>query len=205
MSAPVPNTHAGNSFGIRRAPVVMLVIDMLSDFEFPDGNAVLRVAKRIAPRIARLKARAAALRIPCVYINDNFGLWRSDVEALVRYCRRTGSKGAEIARSLQPGAKDFVILKPRHSAFYATPLASLLDEARTKRLILTGVSSHQCILFTANDAHLRHLELAVPPDCVGAPELGQTRFAIKYFRTVLGADVRGSKYALRPQGHAGYS
>jgi nicotinamidase-related amidase len=105
---------------------------------------------------------------------------------------RPGSKGADVAKSLHPGPKDFVILKPRHSAFYATPLASLLEQAGTQHLILTGVSTHQCILFTANDAHVRHLNLAVPSDCVGAPSAGQTRFALRYFSTVLGANVRES-------------
>jgi nicotinamidase-related amidase len=167
----------------------MLVIDMLSDFRFPDGDAVLRAARRIAPRIARLKERAAAQRIPCVYINDNFGPWRSDIEALLKYCTSLKSKGAEVAALLRPDSKDFVILKPRHSAFYATPLASFLDEAKTQRLILTGVSGHQCILFTANDAHLRQLKLTVPADCVGSPRASETRFALKYFRTVLGAQV----------------
>jgi nicotinamidase-related amidase len=181
--------RTANSFGIHRAPIAMLIIDMLSDFEFPDGDAVLRSARRIAPRIARLKARAAAQRIPCVYINDNFGLWRSDVGAILEYCAQRGAKGAEVTRALKPGPKDLVMLKPRHSAFYATALSLLLDEAGTKRLILTGVSSDQCILFTANDAHLRQLDLTVPPDCIGAPSVGQTQFALRYFRTVLGAEV----------------
>jgi len=176
-----------NSFGVHRAPTVMLVIDMLSDFRFPDGDAVLRAAKRIAPKIVRLKQRAAALQIPCVYINDSFGKWRSDVTALLEHC--TNSKGAEVTTLLRPDIKDFVILKPRHSAFYATPLASFLDEAKTRRLILTGVSGHQCILFTANDAHLRQLALTVPSDCIGSPSTTETQFALKYFRTVLGAQI----------------
>jgi nicotinamidase-related amidase len=184
--------RSSNSFGIHRAPTILLVIDMLSDFEFPDGEAVLRAAKRLAPRIAQLKARAAARRIPCIYVNDNFGLWRSDIGAIVAHCARPRSKGADVTKSLQPGPNDLVLLKPRHSAFYATPLPSLLDAAGTKRLILTGVSSHQCILFTANDAHLRQLDLTVPSDCVGAASAGQTRFALRYFSTVLGADICNS-------------
>jgi isochorismate hydrolase len=184
--------RATNSFGLRHAPTVLLVIDMWSDFKFPDGEAVLRSAERVAPRIARLKTRAAAQRIPCIYINDSFGLWRSDLRTILEYCGGPQSRGNHVTKTLTPGPKDFVVFKPRHSAFYATPLASMLEEAGTQHLILTGVSSHQCILFTANDAHLRELDLTIPGDCIGAPSAAQTRFALTYFRTVLGANIRNS-------------
>jgi nicotinamidase-related amidase len=88
-----------NSFGIHRASTALLVIDMLSDFGFPDGDAVLRSARRIAPRIWRLEARAAARRLSCIYINDNFELWRSDVTAIVAHCARTSVPTSDAASS----------------------------------------------------------------------------------------------------------
>jgi nicotinamidase-related amidase len=122
-------------------------------------------------------------------VNDNPGRWRSDGAALIRNAMAADSKGAEVAATLQPGKDDYFILKPRHSAFFATPLELLLDHMGARRLILTGVSSHQCVLFTANDAHLRNYELIVPSDCVAGPSQAQTSFALKYFRSVLGAKV----------------
>jgi nicotinamidase-related amidase len=184
---------AAAPFGIPRAKTVLLILDMISDFDFPDGPSVLRAARRIAPRIAAFKARATKARIPAVYVNDNLGRWRSDITALVSRCTLDGAPGREVVRQIAPLEKDFVLLKPRHSAFYATPLAALLEAAGTERLILTGVSTHQCVLFTANDAHLRELELTVASDCVGAAKTSQSRFALKYFASVLGADVRPSE------------
>jgi nicotinamidase-related amidase len=84
-------------------------------------------------------------------------------------------------------------LKPRHSAFYGTPLDVLLTHLGTRRLILTGVSSHQCVLFTANDAHVRDLDLIIAVDCVGAPTARETRFAFQYFKSVLGAQLAASR------------
>lgn len=183
--------HA-DSFGIRRAPTVLLILDMLSDFNFPQGEALLRAARRIAPRIAHLKSRVAKYGIPAIYVNDNLGPWRSSLKALIAACTSPPALGAEVVELLEPNERDLVVMKPRHSAFYATPLAAMLDEAKTSRLILTGLSSHQCVLFTANDAHLRELELCIPADCIGAPSAAQTRFALKYFGAVLGADVHAS-------------
>jgi len=179
-------------FGISRARTVLLILDVITDFEFPDGEAVLRSARRIAPRIAALKNRAARARIPTIYVNDNLGRWRSDLATLVSRCVGERAMGRDVVKAIAPDEHDFVLLKPKHSGFYATPLAALLEAAGAKRLILTGLSTHQCVLFTANDAYLREFELVIPSDCVGAPDRRQSQFALRYFRTVLNADVRPS-------------
>lgn len=172
-----------------RSPAVLLILDMISDFDFPDGAAVARAARRIAPAIARLKARAAAARISCIYVNDNPGRWRSDSPALIAHCLEPGRKGRDIVEQLKPSDTDYFVLKPRHSAFYATPLDVLLEHIGAKRLILTGVSSLQCVLFTATDAHVRSFEVIVPSDCIGGPSSRDGRFALRYFDEVLNAKV----------------
>jgi isochorismate hydrolase len=61
-----------------------------------------------------------------------------------------------------------------------------------QRIILTGVSSNQCVLFTANDAYVRDLELLIPRDCISARSRKDTRLALQYFTSVLDADVAPS-------------
>jgi nicotinamidase-related amidase len=175
-----------------RSPAALLILDMISDFRFPDGPAVRRAARRIAPRIAALKQRAEKAGIARIYVNDNPGRWRSDSQALVQQCLHPRAPGADVVRLVRPGDSDYFIMKPRHSGFYATPLEVLLEHLGTRRLILTGVSSHQCVLFTANDAHLRNYELIVPSDCVGDPDPRETRFSLRYFDKVLGARINPS-------------
>lgn len=172
-----------------RSSTVVLILDMISDYRFPQAGPVLRAAKTIAPRIARLKARAHAAGLAVCYVNDNPGRWRSDLTALLADTLSPRARGADVVELLKPGPKDYFVLKPRHSAFYATPLDALLSHWHARRLILTGVSSHQCVLFTANDAHVRNFEIVVPRDCIGAPSAADTRFAVKYFKTVLKADT----------------
>lgn len=176
----------------QRSPTVLLVIDMLSDFRFEDGATVFEAARAIAPAIRKLKQRAARAGIPAIYVNDNIGRWRSDSAGIVRHCRARGSRGAPIARLLAPTPRDCFVLKPRHSGFYATPLDALLEQFGARSLILTGVSSHQCILFTANDAYVRGFKLRVPGDCVASPAAGEIRFALRYFASVLKADITPS-------------
>lgn len=179
-----------------RAAAALLIMDMISDFDFPDGARFARAARRIAPRIQRLKERAGRAGIATIYTNDNPGRWDSDRAALLARCGDAESPGADIVKRLAPAEQDYFILKPRHSAFYATPLEELLRALGTRRLILSGVSSHQCVLFTATDAHVRHYELVVPSDCIAAPTAGATRFALKYFSSVLGARI-GQSTGLR--------
>jgi len=175
-----------------RSASVLIILDMISDYRFPDGAQVLRAARRIAPRIRALRERMRAAHLATLYVNDNLGRWRSDMRQLIEHCAAPTAKGADVTDMLAPHPLDYFILKPRHSAFYATPLEALLDHLRARRLILTGVSSHQCVMFTANDAHVRNFELLIPRDCIAAPTTADTRFALKYFSSVLDANTTAS-------------
>ena len=174
----------------------LLILDMLSEFRFPDALRLLPSALRIAPRIARLRAHARASGMPVIYVNDTRGKWESDQTAFVKRCREPGARGSEIARQLQPAPEDYFIFKPRHSAFYATPLKELLERLEAATLVLTGQTSHQCVLFTAMDAYVRKFSLVVPPDCIGAPTAAHTRHALFILeealkaRTPLSASLR---------------
>jgi len=181
-----------NGWPPERAATVLIILDMISDFDFPDGTRILRSARRIAPRIYNLKERMHAAGLATIYVNDNLGPWRSDMPQLVRQCKTEGVKSADVTAMMAPRPHDYFVLKPRHSAFYATPLEHLLNHLQAQRLILTGVTSHQCVMFTANDAHVRNFELIVPRDCIAAPKPADTNFALKYFSSVLNADTRPS-------------
>lgn len=148
----------------------LLVIDMLSDWRFPDAEPLLAAALRAAPRIAALKARCQAIGIPTVYVNDNQGRWRSDFRALVQEVMDCEGAAAEICRVLAPEADDYFVLKPKHSGFYETPLNLLLQHLHVRRLVITGVSTEHCILMTASDAHMRDFKVACPRDCIASSD-----------------------------------
>ena len=164
---------------------VLLILDMVSCWDFPDGAALQRQAARAAPCIARLKGRCLEARVPVIYANDNSGQWRSDFKFVVDESLAPGSLGTGITRQLAPGADDYFILKPKHSAFFATPLEILLDHLRARRLLVTGVAGDQCVLNTAVDARMRDFEVVVPSDCIASLTPERNRRAIDHLGDVL--------------------
>ena len=100
-----------------------------------------------------------------IYVNDNFGQWRSDGSKLLDYCVRPEAIGKSFVEQIQPDKDDYFVLKPMHSGFYQTPLDVLLRYLDASTLILSGLTTNSCIVCTAHDAKMRGFELHVPSDC----------------------------------------
>jgi nicotinamidase-related amidase len=171
-----------------KSSAALILIDVINHFEFPDGQRILRQALPIAPRLARLKARARKAGIPSIYVNDNFGQWRSDAAKLVDYCLRPESAGRKFVEDLRPVDDDYFVLKPMHSAFFQTPLEILLRYLGATNLILCGLATNSCIVCTAHDANMREFRLFVPSDCSAARSPREHRQAIEHIKEM--ADAR---------------
>jgi nicotinamidase-related amidase len=167
----------------------LLLIDFMNPFDFDGGAALAPRALMAARRTARLREKMRAAHVPVVYANDNFGRWEADFAAVIAHCRRQGGASAQIANLLAPAPGERSILKPRHSAFFGTPLEFLLDELRIDELVLTGIAADSCIMFTAHDAYLRKYALWVPGDCVASEQDAYRRAALAYMTRTLKADV----------------
>ncbi len=172
--------------------VALLIIDMINDLEFEGGEQMLEAATRVADRIATLKRRARASGVPVIYANDNFGRWRSDFRDVVDHCLSGSTRGRPLAERLHPEEEDYFVLKPKHSAFYATALETLLEHLGSRRLILTGISGDICVLFTASEAYLRDFIVHVPEDCLASRTAEDNRRALEYMERVLHADTTPS-------------
>ena len=138
-----------------------MLIDVLTTFQFPDGDAILQGALKVRDTLLKLKTRARQAGIPVLYVNDNFGDWRSEKEVLMGRCLE--AKGSQFVRPLLPDSEDYFVLKPLHSAFYMTPLEVLLRHLEVETLILTSLSSNSCITVTAHDANMRGCDIYIPP------------------------------------------
>lgn len=171
------------------ASVALLLIDVINDFEFEGGEQLLPLAMPVGTRIAELKKRAKALRIPVIYANDNFGIWRSDLNKIVSHCTEDGVRGAPFVKQVLPDDDDYFVLKPKHSGFYSTTLDLLLEHLGAKNLILAGVAGNNCVLFTANDAYMRDFHIIVPSDCVVSETEEENEYALKQMEKVLKADI----------------
>ena len=171
-------------------PVALLLIDVINDLEWEDGEKIEPHAREMSARIAELKARAKALDIPVVYVNDNFGQWRSDLGALVTHLLQDKVRGEFLARELNPDKDDYFVLKPKHSGFFSSSLELLLGYLGSKTLILTGLAGNICVLFTANDAYMRDFKIVVPRDCLASNQIDQNEYALNVMSHILKADTR---------------
>jgi nicotinamidase-related amidase len=185
-----------------RHDTALIVLDMISCWNFPDAPALERQAAAMTPAIARLKQRCTQAGVPVIYANDNSGQWRSDFKFVVGESLESSGRGADITRALEPGPDDYFVLKPKHSAFFATPLELLLDHLRARRLIIAGVAGDQCVLNTAVDARMRDFDIVVPSDCIASMTAARNRRAVEHLRDVLGVHTGPSPtIRLKPASH----
>jgi nicotinamidase-related amidase len=175
-----------------KADVALVLIDVINDLEFPEGDQLLHFALPMARQIAALKQRARQAGVPVIYVNDNFGRWRSDFSAQVRHCLEDGVQGEPVVELLRPDEEDYFVLKPKHSGFFSTTLDTLLEYLGVRALILTGIAANICVLFTANDAYMRDFYLAVPSDCVASNTQPENDYALQQMHKLLKADIRPS-------------
>jgi nicotinamidase-related amidase len=172
----------------RSAPAALLIVDMISGWDFPDAGELCPQAAAIAPAIAALKRRCRRAGVPVIYANDNRGQWRSDFRHVVDMALRCGGVGERITRALAPHDDDYFVLKPKHSAFFSTPLHLLLQDLKVRRLVIAGVASDQCVLTSAVDARMRDYEVLVPGDCVASQSAARNLRALDHFEQV--QDIR---------------
>lgn len=175
-----------------KAEVALLLIDVINDLDFPEADDLIKHAVPMAKKLHDLKARAREAGIPAVYVNDNFGRWRSDFRSLVEHCLRPGSKGRPLVELLKPDEDDYFVLKPKHSGFFSTALDILLTYLEVRTVIVTGIATNICVLFTANDAYMRDYRLCVPCDCVAANSSEISETALSQIAEVLKADTTAS-------------
>lgn len=172
------------------SPIALLLIDVINDFEFEGAEILFKPAFPAAKQIAALKQTCQHAGVPAIYVNDNFGKWRSDFRNLISHCLDDDTRGRRVVELLKPNDEDYFVLKPKQSGFYSTTLDLLLKHLGAHTLILCGFTGDICVLFTAIDAHLRDYHLVIPSDCVVSRDSAENATVLKYMQRVLEADVR---------------
>lgn len=170
----------------------LLLIDVINDFDFSGSEKLLRYALPAARRLSVLIRAFKADGVPVIYVNDNFGRWQSDFRDLIDQCTSPACPGHEVASLLIPGEDDYFVLKPKHSGFYSTSLDVLLGYLGVTDLILTGFAGDICVLYTANDAHMRDYDLTIVSDCVASETLRANRIALEQMNSRLKARIVAS-------------
>jgi len=192
-------TPAERAVTIPVAGTALLMIDVINDLAFEGSQPLIAEAEAMAPKLALLKRRADRAGVPVIYINDNFGQWRSDFRRTVAHCTARSSPGRRVSQRLKPTARDYFVLKPKHSGFFDTTLDTLLKALRIRRVILTGIAGNICVLFTANDAYMRELKIFAPADCIVSNTAPDNDYALRQIDTVLkGHIAESTRLTFRP-------
>ena len=168
----------------------LVVIDMLNTYDFEDADALAASAEKVVPNLAKLVERASDEGVPVIYVNDNYGDWNSSAEELV--ARALDGKHPELIEPIKPPEDAKFVIKARHSAFYGTPLEYLLRTEGIDRIVMTGQATEQCILYSALDAYVRELEVAVPRDAVAHIHEDLAEASLKMMELNMSADVTPS-------------
>ncbi|MCX5588809.1 isochorismatase family cysteine hydrolase [Streptomyces erythrochromogenes] len=146
------------------AKTALVIIDMLNTYDHQDADELVPSVEQALPSVVRLLEEARRRGLPVIYANDNFGKWRSHHGEILQAA--LAGPRADLVEPVRPDADSYFIVKARHSAFYETPLAYLLGTLGVSHLVLCGQVTEQCVLYSALDAHIRHLRVTIARDAV---------------------------------------
>ncbi|MFJ2564678.1 MULTISPECIES: isochorismatase family cysteine hydrolase [unclassified Streptomyces] len=173
--------------GRRQEGRALIVIDMINTYDHEDAELLVPSARRVVPVVASLIGRARAADAPVIYANDNFGLWRSHHGELVETA--LARPHAELVEPIRPDDDSLFVVKARHSVFYETPMSYLLWQLEIGNVVLCGQVTEQCVLYSALDAHIRHLSVTVPRDAVASIHPQLAAAALEMMERNMGARI----------------
>jgi len=165
----------------------VVVVDMLNPYDHEDSERLMGSVHEALPAMRRIVARAREEAVPLVWVNDNHGDWSACRPELVR--RALDGRAPELVEPIIPPDDAGFVVKARHSIFYETQMEYLLRQQQVQRIVLVGQVTEQCILYSALDAYVRHINVAVPRDAVAAIHDDLADAALRMMERNMRADV----------------
>lgn len=168
-------------------PTALLVVDMLNPYDHADAERLAPSVAAIIPELRALIDAARTLELLTVYVNDNYGRWNAGRPEIVE--QALGGRDPELVEPIVPHPDTAFVTKARHSAFYETPLEYLLRHSGIERIVLAGQVTEQCILYSALDGYVRHLQIAVSRGAVAAIHPDLAAAALRMMEVNMSAEV----------------
>lgn len=169
----------------------LLVIDFINDIVHPDGKIIETATfvekHHVIENANRVIAFAREHKIPIAFVKVGFSESylecpaHSPVFGQAKEFKafQLNTWGTEFHEKLDVKPSDFVIIKNRISAFYATSLEPFLRANQIQNIILTGVSTDMAIQSTAREAHDRDYKVIIVSDACGASLEESHEFTLK--------------------------
>ena len=101
--------------------------------------------------------------------------------------------GRSLAILLAPQEDDYFVFKAKNSGFFGTALEIILNYLGAKNVILTGISTENCVYLTAADAFMRDLNIFVPVDCVASTTEKEKKEALQRMKKFFRAHMSSSR------------
>ena len=153
----------------------LLVIDLERGFIDESSPLCIRGAAATLPACGQAIAYAREAGVPVFFIHRAYRANGSDVEA----CRypgwqaggkplapgSTGPGSVETPPEVTPQEGDYVVLKPRFSAFFHTELDLILRRLGVRTLYLIGTTTPNCIRTTCYDGLSLDYNVGILTDC----------------------------------------
>jgi nicotinamidase/pyrazinamidase len=161
----------------------IIVVDMLKDtFKKEAHFAITSEALSIIPNIRRLLDQGRGRAWPIIFACDSFLEGDFIFQGRMKPHSIRGTKGAEVIDDLDPLAAEMVLEKRRFSAFFKTDLDQTLRTLAVDTVVVTGISTHVCVLLTAMDALSHDFRSVIVEDCCAAHKKEVHRAALDSYR-----------------------
>ena len=177
--------------GNRTATCALVVVDMINTYGHPDAELLLGSVRDVLPGVRTAIDSARAAGVDVIYVNDNFGRWRSHHQELLDMALQ--GPHADLVKPVAPDEDALFVVKARHSIFYQTPLEYLLQQNGIDHVVLCGQVTEQCILYSALDAHIRHFDVTVVEDAVAHIHADLAQAALRMMERNMGAQLRSAE------------
>lgn len=96
-----------------------------------------------------------------------------------------GTPAVEVIDELAPQPGDYIVVKPRFSAYYGTNVEGILKYLGTETILVGGISTQRSVEGTARDAKNRDTQCVVVSDCCTAGEIDVHEMTIKHVLPLL--------------------
>ena len=156
----------------------LVVIDMQGGFLSPASAQYIDGAAATVPACAAVIRACRSRGIPVFFVirayradgsdveHTRFDAWLRGGKALSPGC--PAEIGAAMPDSFGPERGDYVLFKPRFSAFFQTELDLMLRRLRRDTVLLAGTTTPNCIRTTAYDGLSLEYNVAVLSDCTSS-------------------------------------
>lgn len=158
--------------------LAVLVIDVQNEFVDPKGSLYCEGGPDIIPQVNRITEAARKAGAPVIFTQEfhrkekiDFG---RELDGAESYHCMEGTEGVEIVKELKIEQGDYVIKKPRYSAFLKTDLELLLNGLEVMpgdTLIIVGDATNVCVHYTSAEAHQLDYRIRVVEECCAGTSL----------------------------------